>query len=179
MGAMATRQPWQKGLWKNVMAPMAKRAMTPRKEYFSGPHGASECWIIMIHQDELPWFIIMIHRDEWSYDESWWFSMQNHDDDDDSSWRLIRIYHDEAPRGPERIPFRGSWPFWPWVPWHFSKAPFCHGCIFSMPRPSKWDNVTAKWQHKKQLSDHPQTTTHDPWLVSELNTQLRLDILVC
>ena len=37
MGAMAKRRPWQTTAMENVMAPMAKKVMTPLKGILSGP----------------------------------------------------------------------------------------------------------------------------------------------
>ena len=134
-------------------------------------------WLIMMlyHDDSSSWIIMMHH-----YDPSWWI-MMNHDD---STWWIMMTHHYEAPCGPEKIPFRAVMCFLQWEPWHVSKASFCHGRLVAMapmafvhaetPLPfvtipicdhchlygahgahGNWDDVAAKWQHKKQLSDHP------------------------
>ena len=126
----------------------------------------SSWWVIMVHHDESWWFT-MINHDGWTR----WFIVMNHEHGDSSLWITMRPWKDS---------FQGFHCLFalPWVPWHFAKAPFCHGRLFTMAhialftsflqwlpwrcsisRPSKWDNVTAKWQHNKQLSDQPQCTS--------------------
>ena len=96
-------EPWQKGAhgkkvpWNNVMASMAKRAMTTPKGILS----ELRCFIIMIHHDESSWFIMMLHHDESSgcimtihHDDTWpRLMMMNHDD---PSWWFIVMHHHDA-----------------------------------------------------------------------------------
>jgi len=74
----------------------------------------------------------------------------------------MMIQHSEAPCGPEKDSFQGVMGLFAMGAMTFFQSPFCHGCLvamapialytplghapmdFSMPRPSKWDNETAK-----------------------------------
>ena len=83
-------------------------------------HGDSPRWFIMItHHDEPSLWITMINDRLHHHDESLWFLVMNHDDSSPwvmicvimmnrggSSWWITVIHHYEAPRGPEKIPFR-------------------------------------------------------------------------
>jgi len=78
--------------WKNVMAPMAKKAMTPERNPLRPErcgHNAKSSWLIMT--------ILMIHHHESSrtihHDSSWGFIMMNHCD---LWWRVITIHHCES-----------------------------------------------------------------------------------
>jgi len=123
--------PWQngahrKGLWRNVMAAMAKRQYKPWKESFQGcmvlHNDESSCfavmnrhdpawWIILINHHDSQWWIIMIHHDASSWfivmndhDSSWWIMIVHHDasswfilmNHHDSSWWVVVIHHHES-----------------------------------------------------------------------------------
>ena len=108
--------------------------------YIMMNHDDSPWWIMRIHHDDASWWVMMFH-----HDESWWFITMNHHATlkgllSGGNGPFCHGCHDIFPRGP----FCNA-AFLPWLPWDCS-----------MPRPSEWSDVTAKWQHKKQLSDHPQ-----------------------
>ena len=147
----------------------------------------------MNHRDESSWFTRMNH-----HDESWWLIKMSHDDSswwimivysDESSWFIIMKHNDSSLwstmrpcKGVRCICCNGHHDMF--LRRHFAVvAWFCQGthCIvhtfwlpwhLSMLRCSKWDNVTAKWQHTNQPRDHPpnlQNTVLGDWTSQQSN----------